>query len=458
MNHAFVRNASAKNRGPWMALMASLLLACSLLLTSAACEPIPKEPDDHADVSTPPDPHEGGHAATPPATDLAGGHDKTPTPPKPPKPPTPPTPPKPPKRPTPTPPPASAAGKGAGVSMLYSTAISGELFDCGCPGHPRGGLAKKALWIKKFREARKSVAHFDAGNAFFTYRGPAGAADDKAKKSAIAIMRGLLYMGVEAVNVGPQDLKAGLEFLQSEIAPGHEGHALPLVSANLASAADGELLFAPYRVVEVNGVRLGVFGVIDPAVVKDPAVKALPAEEAVSRMVDELADKCDLVVGLYAMNLSNSSRLAKAVAGVDVVVSSEKSGALKTRPVVLGETILVSGGNRGMYLGRMDLTVSFEEKDDMPKAEYAALKEELTRLEAQAKILEGEIARDAAVRAQYDRAIAKQESIKTKLAGAASNFTYDNALISIEADMHDDETVAAWVKETGATPPKKRGH
>jgi 5'-nucleotidase/UDP-sugar diphosphatase len=121
-----------------------------------------------------------------------------------------------------------------------------------------------------------------------------------------------------------------------------------------------------YKVIEKNGVRVGIFGLMGkeaasfapeakPAVFEDIA-------EAAKRMVKILKDqeKVDLVVCLSHsgtkkdLSESEDEQLAKAAPGIDVIISGHTHTVLP-RPIIVGSTVIASCGANSAYLGVLDL-------------------------------------------------------------------------------------------------------
>jgi 2',3'-cyclic-nucleotide 2'-phosphodiesterase (5'-nucleotidase family) len=152
------------------------------------------------------------------------------------------------ERKTPNPGPAPAAGQPTGpgaapvpasrpvrtqpasLILLYTTALMGEVTDCGCPHHPRGGLARHAHYSMGLKEARRDVVQVNGGDAFFQYLGANPVVNEGMKKKALAIAAASARMGVDAINVGKEDLMAGYAFLKDELEKGQGHEPLHLVS------------------------------------------------------------------------------------------------------------------------------------------------------------------------------------------------------------------------------------
>lgn len=129
-------------------------------------------------------------------------------------------------------------------------------------------------------------------------------------------------------------------------------------------------LVRPYAVKEIDGVRVGFYGIIgkiaaDQAPFASPVTFRDPVE--ISReMVGLLREKenVDIVVclshsGLDTPPVSEDEKLAEQVPGIDVIISAHSHTRLDT-PRVAGSTIIVQTGKYGSAVGVLDLSFDGE--------------------------------------------------------------------------------------------------
>jgi len=330
-------------------------------------------------------------------------------------------------------------------SMVYTTDVFGEIEHCGCPGHPRGGLARRVEYVQKLEE-KGPVLQVDAGNLFFPYRGRAPRINETQKERAQVLAKGMSRLGVHAVNVGYQDIQASVDDLKELTAP-ENMDPVPLVCANLYTA-EGERVFAPYQVVGIEGVQVAILGMMGPGdlygkknlEIKDPV-------KAASALVPYLKDKCDLLVLLYAGDFKDLNQLVKNVKGIDIAVVSSRSSRITHRPFIAGETLVLQSGRKGMYLGQMDLTVNKEVRQKMSEKDRAALQEKLDRLRAQQKLLTGPAVRDPDLRKEHNRVTRQIDTISRKLATSISKLDYKNHIVSLDTDLPEDEKTRQWMDQ-----------
>jgi len=216
-----------------------------------------------------------------------------------------------------------------------------------------GGVARIATAIEAIRRERPGrVLFMDAGD---TIQGSAAAAwtEGKAVVAPVnALKLGLAIPGNWEVVYGAKVLveRAG-EFRH------------PTIAANLRDAKSKKLVFPPYLVKEVGGVRIGVIGFTDPDVPErqPPSYSkglAFDGAGVLPTLIDELRrkEKVDVVVLLTHVGLPKSIRLAETLKGVDFVLSGD-THERTYEPIVRGETWVVEPGSFGSFLGRLDFTV-----------------------------------------------------------------------------------------------------
>ena len=117
-----------------------------------------------------------------------------------------------------------------------------------------------------------------------------------------------------------------------------------------------------------GGLKVGIFGLLGADAAQVTPMAAPVTFEAIgtaaARMVTELReeDGVDLVIalshsGIYANGQGEDRELAKAVPGIDVIVSGHTHDSLK-EPVHEGDTLIVTAGSYGRFLGELNLSVT----------------------------------------------------------------------------------------------------
>jgi hypothetical protein len=214
-------------------------------------------------------------------------------------------------------------------------------------------LARRAGFVDSLREVYGDVLLVDLGD-FFGNRVPA--TEKSHSEIVVDYMRIARY---DVATIGEMELNYGLPFLKEEL---HNGK-FDVVSANFFDAQDSTLLFDPYVVKKVDGIRVGFLGLMDDdprrVGVFEQLEKAYVTSyvEAARKYLPELKEKSDIVVALAHVGLGNARKLAEEVPGFDVVLVGH--GGDRT-PIAekVGETILVKAGSKSSSVGTLLLSLS----------------------------------------------------------------------------------------------------
>lgn len=191
-------------------------------------------------------------------------------------------------------------------------------------------------------------------------------------------------MGYDAATLGNHDyefLPAGLAAML-RTARLRSGQLPVLVASNVVFTQDDprdaplkaafmEYPVTQYAVLERNGIRVGLFGIMGRDAADDtPFAAPVTFADIVERskaVVDLLRnkEKVDLVVCLShagtkpVKSRSEDEILAGKVPGIDVIISGHTHRVLP-EPIRIDKTIIVSAGSYGAYLGILNLDVSRE--------------------------------------------------------------------------------------------------
>lgn len=192
-------------------------------------------------------------------------------------------------------------------------------------------------------------------------------------ESIVTIMNAMQY---DAMTAGNHDFNYGQERLL-ELA---EMANFPVMGGNVKK--DGEPLLDEYIIKEVDGVKVGIFGLSTPETTykthplnvigltfEDPAIQA-------QKMVDMLEGQVDVIVALGHLGVDESSTytseaVINSVDGIDVFIDGHSHTALEGGKMV-GDTLLVQTGEYDKNLGIVNLMV----KDGMVTAEASLFSKE----------------------------------------------------------------------------------
>ncbi len=240
--------------------------------------------------------------------------------------------------------------KETAVVISYTASLNGNLDGCTCGANPRAGLVTRAPWLRSRPESDSSLL-VDAGDLFDTR------ADDLMPP---LILDSYSELGYDAIAVGDQEFANGAASLVSL----RQGR--PLLSNNLTvcPTEDSCLIFslAPLYVQKSWG-KAGICALIDPSVftlypeTMKKTVKIASCVPAAAGLLERMkADGALLKVLLFHGPMEKAAALAREVPGFDVIVAGHEQ--LLAGPERIGDTILVSPGEEGNRVGRLELVVS----------------------------------------------------------------------------------------------------
>jgi len=246
-----------------------------------------------------------------------------------------------------------------------------------------GGLARRASIIRDLEKQGKHLLILDAGNSFFKAQ---DSPSFKERKKAGLIATAYQRMGYHAVNVGFNDLLAGIEFLrglQREV-------NLPLVSANLLDGMGGKPVFKTHVVLDAGGTKIGLLGLTS-----DAAFRERTAPEgyfvsnpvaAAKRVTAELEGNCDIIVALCNLgSFKEYTNLVQQVEQIDFIFGSGGKGSYHQtiRSDGARKALLFQIYPKGQYLGKIDFKVVEGTRDFVDLSHKARMEKQIERIERQ---------------------------------------------------------------------------
>jgi len=233
-----------------------------------------------------------------------------------------------------------------------------------------GGVAHLATLIERERAGAPLAFLFDAGDIF------TGSLTRRTRGALPFEL--MITMGYDAMGIGNHEFEYGWQVFReaSQLAP------FPVLAANVVYAGTDIPFLQPYAVLERDGFRVGVIGVIG----LDAATALIPShvaglefrdpEAAVRAAVERLRPEVDLVVLLahqgwtapmqtdaearpeIQRDIAADLALAGAVPGIDVMLCGHADAGTE-RPAVAPKTgtLVMQTYGHGTRLGRLRLTV-----------------------------------------------------------------------------------------------------
>jgi 2',3'-cyclic-nucleotide 2'-phosphodiesterase (5'-nucleotidase family) len=169
----------------------------------------------------------------------------------------------------------------------------------------------------------------------------------------------LTAMGVDAAVMGNHELDFGqADFRQLLTAAG-----FPVLGANVEAEPTPFPLLPVVVLAPPGGPRVGVLGLVTDELTttthprNTDGVRVAPPAQTAAGWVPWLRARADLVVVLSHLGLAADQQLARDVDGIDLIIGGH-THRLLSKPEVERGVPIVQAGERGQYLGRLDLLVS----------------------------------------------------------------------------------------------------
>ena len=226
-----------------------------------------------------------------------------------------------------------------------------------------GGMPYVSGYIKSIKAERPDTLLLDAGDVM-----------EKGDMLADATKGAMMYeamgrIGYQAGVVGNHDYDQGVAAIckNAALAPGYT-----LVCANWPEAA--EVCMAPSKLFDVDGVKVGVIGLMRPQGDDKPGNKELAG--MLSREAAALEPEAHLIVAVCHLSSGDCASLSRLAPEVDVFVSGHSHEVLQ-QPKIVAETgaRIVQAGQYARYVGRLELTIDLDtEKVEEAKGELVEMR------------------------------------------------------------------------------------
>jgi 2',3'-cyclic-nucleotide 2'-phosphodiesterase (5'-nucleotidase family) len=177
----------------------------------------------------------------------------------------------------------------------------------------------------------------------------------------IANWKEMNRLGYAAVTLGEMEFRTW-DLVESLMV----AHPLPIVCTNVEKLVGDRWvpIGDPYRILEMNGVRVGVMSVIGKSQLSDPVVsgtedriRRLEPMETTRKVAAVLREKADIVVLLAHLDPRAMEQYASSLEEVDVLLGGHMVPK-DEGPVLIADALVNRSGTRGAHLGITRLVVS----------------------------------------------------------------------------------------------------
>ena len=188
---------------------------------------------------------------------------------------------------------------------------------------------------------------------------------------------GMNLIGYDAMALGNHEFDNPLDVLMEQ----KKWANFPFLAANIFYRSNNELVFQPFLMKELDGVRVGILGLTtedtEALAMKDNVkdiyfTDAVPtAKKWVPKLIQE--EKADIVIAvthighylnaMYGSNAPGDVTLAKDVDGVDIIVGGHSQNKME-KPDIKNSTYILQAWEWGKYVGRADFAYYYVDDFD----------------------------------------------------------------------------------------------
>jgi len=200
----------------------------------------------------------------------------------------------------------------------------------------------------------------DSGDLLFKkYKNPISENEKHVEiEKADLMVKSFNLMGLDVLSIGDDDLSLGKGFLL-EIS---KKTNFPIIASNIFDEETDKPIFMPYLLKEINGIKIGIFGLISEHLFSSPdnsrkkGIKIVPPLEIATKIVEELRPKTDLIILLSHLSYPKDIELIQTVKGINFIFGSHLGMNLSSPPII-NNTVILQSAPKGMYGAMVDLTI-----------------------------------------------------------------------------------------------------
>lgn len=243
------------------------------------------------------------------------------------------------------------------ITILHSNDLHGDFLAERVDDKLIGGVSRLSGYVSKTRAEESNTVYCIAGDMF------RGSVIDSEflGVSTIEIMN---MIAPDVVAIGNHETDYGIAHLLFL----EKCAKFPIINANLHIKTNNARLFEPYRVIEIDGMKILFIGILTEEIINQTRnegiigsiVDIYEASEEVGRICNAYHSvDIDLTVLLTHIGFEEDKKLAELLDpawGVDIIIGGHSHTFLE-EPAIVNDTLIVQVGTGTDRIGRFDITV-----------------------------------------------------------------------------------------------------
>jgi 2',3'-cyclic-nucleotide 2'-phosphodiesterase (5'-nucleotidase family) len=210
----------------------------------------------------------------------------------------------------------------ADLTILFTSNTRGEIKTCGCGTVTLGGLARRSTLI----HSSANPILLDAGDTFYMDAEIPNHLRSQTHRQAEAIVKAYEAMKYDAILLGETD----------RILDEKQLSKLPILTPN-----------GPPKIIRRGQVAVAIFGIRGDL---------KPLYTQIQIEVGKAKTQGHFVVALFHGSEKERKSFLKSVSGIDIIIAGH-NGELMKNPVRQGKTLVFEAGERGQYVGKIELGI-----------------------------------------------------------------------------------------------------
>ena len=247
------------------------------------------------------------------------------------------------------------------LTLLHSNDMHGDFLAEHVDENLVGGISLLSGYVNKVRQEEKNVIYAIAGDMF------RGSIIDS-EFLGISTIQIMNMLGPDIATVGNHEVDYGIAHLLFL----EKCAEFPIINANLHIKTNHARLFQPFKIIEIDGMKILFIGIITEVALQQCKTDGLigsfvsieDAAEEVGKICNTYnAIDIDFTVLLTHIGIEEDKRLASLLDpawGVDVIVGGH-SHTFMTEPVIVNGIPIVQAGTGTDQIGRFDIMIDTDE-------------------------------------------------------------------------------------------------
>jgi hypothetical protein len=200
------------------------------------------------------------------------------------------------------------------LPIYFTCDTHGRLEPCGCFTGQYGGLTRLKTVLDA--EAPPGALRLDIGNS-------AAGAEDYDFIEYQYMLKAFAALHYDAINIGAREA----QFTAAQLRELKKISTTPILCANLVDKTTGQKIFDAYRIVERNGYRIALIGVVDPrpAQTSGAGLGIGNMENAIEKSLGDIRGKADLIILLAFTDEATIGELARRFYECQVILGGNVS-------------------------------------------------------------------------------------------------------------------------------------